>query len=240
MHGYTFDWSVIWRAPYGRMLLDGALTTVQVSLLAWCLAVLVGLLVGIGRVSPRRLPWVLSLGYVQVFRNIPLLLQLFFWYFAAPMLLPEAARDRLNALGADLAWAVAVLGLGLYTASRVAEQVRAGIQAIPAEVCEAALGSGLTAAQAYRHVILPCALRLVIPTLTAEFLTCFKNSALAMTIGVLEVTGAAYQIDSYTYHGLETMTAASAVYLFISASIAWGMSRVESRGRIRGLVARRG
>lgn len=240
MLNYPFDWSVLWREPYGEMLVNGIITTIHLSLLAWCLALTVGVLVGVARVLPSRLSRSIGFSYVQLFRNIPLLLQLFIWYFALPLLLPRAAQTWLYRNVPDLPYFMSVVGLGLYTASRVAEQVRAGLASCPKGLYEAASATGLSTFHTYRYVILPYALRIIIPPFTAEFLTCFKNSALAMTIGVMETTGASYQIDSLTYHGLETTTAASLVYISITLSVVLFMSWVEKRVSVHGMIGRKG
>lgn len=233
---YTFDWSVLWREPYGELLLNGILTTIHLSLLAWVLALVVGILVGVARVLPNRFTRSAGFSYVQLFRNIPLLLQLFIWYFVLPLLLPRPAQSWLYRNVPDLPYFMSVVGLGLYTASRVAEQVRAGLASCPKGLYEAAAATGLSTFHAYRCVILPYALRIIIPPFTAEFLTCFKNSSLAMTIGVMETTGASYQIDSLTYHGLETTTAASLVYLSITLSVVLFMSWIEKRVWVHGMI----
>jgi len=239
MLNYNFDWSVLWRKPYGELLLNGIFTTIHLSLLAWGLALVVGVLVGVFRVLPNRLTRFVGFSYVQLFRNIPLLLQFFIWYFVLPLLLPRPAQIWLYRNVPDLPYLMSVVGLGLYTASRVAEQVRAGLASCPSGLYEAASATGLSTFHAYRYVILPYAVRIIIPPFTAEFLTCFKNSALAMTIGVMETTGASYQIDSLTYHGLETTTAASLVYISITLCVVLFMSWIEKRVWVHGMIGRR-
>ena len=235
---YTFDWSVLWQQPYGAMLVQGILTTIHLSLLAWILAMVLGFIVGILRVLHS--PWARLAGtaYVQVFRNTPFLVQLFFWYFAAPLLLPEPSQKWLYDHVPNYSYWAGVLGLGMYTASRVAEQVRSGLSAIPIDLYRAAYSTGLTTPQTYRFVVMPYAFRVIIPPFTTEFLTCFKNSALTMTIGVMEITHTAYYIDSFTWHGLETTTAASLTYLAISGCVVLLMSFVEKRLHIPGLISR--
>ncbi|MBZ4658562.1 MAG: glutamate transporter permease [Desulfacinum sp.] len=237
--GYDFDWGVLWRAPYGHLLMKGVWTTLHLSLGAWILAVLVGLTVGVLRVLPGRGWRLLGAAYVEVFRNTPLLVHLFFWYFAAPLLLGPA-QVRLYDYVEDYGYFAGILGLGTYTASRVAEQFRAAFLSIPPDQYHAAYATGLRTAQVYRYVIVPYAFRLILPAFTTEFLTCFKNSALTMTIGVMETTHAAYYIDSFTWHGLETTTAASLVYLTISGAVIGSMGLFEKRLRIHGMIARSG
>jgi len=236
---YDFDWSVLWREPYGAMVVKGILTTIHLSLLAWALAVILGVTVGVMRTQPWRPARLAGAAYVQVFRNIPFLVHLFFWYYAAPLLLPRAGQEWLYDNVPDYAYWAAVAGLGAYTASRVAEQFRSAFFAIPRDQYRAAYASGLTTFQTYRLVIVPYGFRLILPTFTTEFLTCFKNSALAMTIGVMEITHTAYYIDSFTWHGLETTTAASLVYLSLAWTVICLMRLVERRMRIPGLIARK-
>lgn len=230
---YTFDWSVLWREPYGSWMVQGILNTLKLGALSWFIALAVGTGVAVGRTVPSRAMRLAAAAYVEIFRNIPLLVQLFFWYYGVPMLFgPRIVRLP------NLEYYAAVLGLGLYTASRVAEHLRSGLGSVASGQRAAALSSGMTQFQAYRYVVVPIALRLMIPPLTTEFLTVFKNSSVAMTIGVLETSGAAYHIESYTFHGFETITGAMAVYLAIGLGVVGLMARVESRFRIRGLVAR--
>ncbi|CCK79200.1 amino acid ABC transporter permease [Desulfobacula toluolica] len=240
MLNYTFDWSVLWCQPYGAMMIKGILTTLGLSLVAWCLALILGICIAACRVYPSKTARVLALGYVLIFRNIPFLVQLFFWYFAAPLLLPRTVQAWVYDTVPDYAFLCGAVGLGMYTASRVAEQFRAGLLAIPEDQYRAAYATGLRPGQVYRYVILPYAFRIIIPAFTTEFLTCFKNSALTMTICVMEITHTAYVIDSFTWHGLETTTAASLCYLAIAQAVALGMWRVEKQLAVPGLIRRRG
>jgi len=133
---------------------------------------------------------------------------------------------------------VAVVALGLYTASRVAEHMRAGFASISPDQYQAVLSTGMTQYQMYRHVIIPYALRIITPPLTTEFLTIFKNSSVAMTIGVAELTFMSYRIDAETFHGLEATTVAMAIYLVLGLTVVRVMSIVENRFKIPGMVGR--
>jgi len=239
MFSYEFDWSVLWKHPYGEWMLNGIWTTVHLSLLAWCIAVMLGLMVAVFRVLPNRTTRFIGGFYVEVIRNTPYLVQLFFWYFAFPTILPEATEKWIYNNVPDLPYWTGVVCLGIYTASRVGEQVRAGMLSIPPDQYQAAFSTGLTTYQTYRYVIIPYAIRIIIPPFTTEFLTCFKNSALTMTIGVLETTGASYLIDSYTWHGLETTTAATVVYIVLTLSVVVFMAWVERKIYIPGMIARK-
>jgi glutamate/aspartate transport system permease protein len=175
--------------------------------------------------------------YVTIFRNVPLLVQLFLWYFVFPELLPEDAGMWVKrGLWLPEFWTAAVC-LGLYTASRVAEQVRAGVNAIGQGQQYAAMAMGLTPAQVYRYVLLPVSFRIIIPPLTSDFLGVFKNSSLALTIGVLELTAMTRQIEEYSYAGFEAFTAATVLYIGVTAIVMAAMRVVEARVRIPGMIS---
>jgi glutamate/aspartate transport system permease protein len=237
MLAYQFDWSVLWREPYGMWILQGLWMTIQVGLIAWVIALSVGVAVGTMRVSPWSSLRFLGTIYVEVFRNIPFLVQLFFWFYAGPMLFGKTIQFKINAIS-GLNYYAAIVGLGLYTASRVAEHVRAGFASVGQGQYQAVLSTGMTVFQMYRHVIIPHALRLIIPPLTTEFLTIFKNSSVAMTIGVFETTFVSYKIDTETFHGLEATTGAMAVYLVLGMVVVKVMNVLENKLRIPGLIHR--
>lgn len=175
--------------------------------------------------------------YVTIFRNIPLLVQLFLWYFVFPEVIPDdAGRWVKRELPMPEYW-TAVVGLGLYTASRVCEQVRAGVNAIGQGQHYAAMAMGLTPVQVYRYVLLPVAYRIIIPPLTSDFLGIFKNSSLALTIGVLELTAMTRQIEEYSYAGFEAFTAATVLYIVVTAIVMAGMRVVEGRVAIPGMIS---
>ena len=234
---YKFDWGVLWRQPYGEWLLQGLWLTIQIGALAWLIALSLGILFGTFR-SVRFWPLrILGALYVEVFRNIPFLVQLFFWFYAGPMLLGKTLQFKINQIS-GLNYYIAIFGLGLYTASRVAEHVRAGFASIGHGQYDAVLSTGMTRLQMYWYVMIPHALRLIIPPLTTEFLTIFKNSAVAMTIGVAETTFMSYKIDEQTFHGLEATTGAMAIYLVLGMTVVKLMDFIEARFRIPGLMSR--
>src|SRR6266567_6754867 len=202
---YHFNWSVLWSGQSGAWLVQGLVTTVELSVLAWLLAVILGIISGALRtVSIPPLRWPAAF-YVEFFRNVPLLVWMFFWYFAVPPLLPDRPREWLNEHSLEF-WA-AVVALGVYSGARFSEVLRSGIQAIPKTQMEASIASGLTVFQAYRYVILPIALRLIIPPATSESLNLLKNSSLALTISVAELTFQTRQIETYTAKAIEALTA---------------------------------
>jgi glutamate/aspartate transport system permease protein len=234
---YDFDWGVLWREPYGVWLLKGLWLTIKIGFLGWIIALLLGIVIGTLRVTPWKLFRYFSTAYTEVFRNIPFLVQLFFWYYAGPMMFGEHLGRQINQI-MGLNYYVAILALGLYTASRVAEHMRAGFASISRDQYQAALSTGMTHAQMYRYVIIPYALRIIIPPLTTEFLTIFKNSSVAMTIGVAELTFMSYRIDAETFHGLEATTGAMFIYLFLGLTVVRIMGFIEARFRIPGMVGR--
>jgi glutamate/aspartate transport system permease protein len=132
----------------------------------------------------------------------------------------------------------AILALGLYTASRVAEHMRAGFASISRDQYQAVLSTGMTQYKMYRYVIIPYALRIIIPPLTTEFLTIFKNSSIAMTIGVAELTFMSYRIDAETFHGLEATTGAMFIYLVLGLTVVRFMGIIESKFKIPGMIGR--
>ncbi|MBI2540058.1 MAG: amino acid ABC transporter permease [Deltaproteobacteria bacterium] len=233
---YQFDWSVLWTGQSGQWLLQGLVMTLEISALAWLLAGALGILSG----ALRTVPWAplraaASL-YVEFFRNVPLLVWMFFWYFGVPPLLPRSLQDWLYNHSAEF-WA-GMLALGVYHGARFSEVIRSGIQAIPKTQFEAALSTGLTTMQTYRYVIIPVALRLIIPPVTNESLNLLKNSSVALTISVAELTFQTRQIETYTAKAFEALTAGTVIYLILCLAIAAVMARVERRCAIPGMIAR--
>jgi polar amino acid transport system permease protein len=235
---YQFKWSVLWSGQSANWLLQGLITTLELSALAWLLAICLGILAGALRTvsfTPLRAAAVF---YVEFFRNVPLLVWMFFWYFGVPPLLPRFVQEWLFNHGAEF-WA-AVIALGVYTGARMSEVIRAGILAIPKTQFEASLAMGLTVGQAYRLIILPIALRLIVPPMTNESLNLLKNSSVALTISVAELTFQTRQVETYTAKAIEALTAGTLIYLVLCLGIATIMSRIERRFAIPGLIARVG
>lgn len=203
--------------------------TVSVSLLALILALVVGAVVGTLRTLPNS-PWVVRLGnaWVELFRNIPLLVQIFLWYHVLPALFP--------ALKAVPGFVLVVLGLGLFTSARIAEQVRSGIQALPRGQRYAGMALGLTMPQYYRYVLLPMAFRIIVPPLTSEMMNIFKNSSVAFAVSVAELTMFAMQAQEETSRGIEVYLAVTGLYVVSAFAINRIMAFVEKRSRIPGYV----
>jgi His/Glu/Gln/Arg/opine family amino acid ABC transporter permease subunit len=235
---YQFKWSVLWSGESGSWLLQGVLTTLGISVLAWVLAVSLGILSGAMRTVPWKPVRALATFYVEFFRNVPLLVWMFFWYFGVPPLLPRGAQDWLFNHSAEF-WA-GMFALGVYHGARMSEVIRAGILSIPRTQFEASVAMGLTTFQAYRLVIVPIALRLIVPPATNESLNLLKNSSVALTISVAELTFQTRQIETYTAKAIEALTAGTLIYLVLCVGIAAIMARVERRFAIPGLIARGG
>jgi len=235
---YQFKWSVLWSGQSGVWLLQGLITTVEISALAWVLAAALGILSGALRTVPWKPARALATFYVEFFRNVPLLVWMFFWYFGVPPLLPRAVQDWIFNHGAEF-WA-GMFALGVYHGARMSEVIRSGIQAIPRTQFEASVAIGLTTFKAYRLVIVPIALRLIVPPATSESLNLLKNSSVALTISVAELTFQTRQIETYTAKAIEALTAGTVIYLVLCVGIAAIMARVERRFAIPGLIARGG
>lgn len=213
---YHWDWSVLVHAPYDVWLVTGLWTTVTLSVLAWLLALICGLVVGIGRSAGGAVLGKMAALYVSVFRNIPLLLQMFVWFFVVPELVPEPIGTWLKRGLPNPEFWTAVVALGIYTSGRLAEIFRSGIDAIPSGQKRAALAAGMKWSQMMRYVILPQATRIVLPPLTSEFFSIVKNSSIALTIGVLELTAQSRRIEDATFQGFEAFGAATLFYLLVA------------------------
>jgi glutamate/aspartate transport system permease protein len=222
---------------YLSWLVTGLGWTVSVSLCSWLIALLLGFLVGTLRTAPTR--WVARVcnAYVELFRNVPLLVQMFLWFFVFPELLPPKLSLWVKQEMPAKEFLTATICLGLFTSARIAEQVRAGIQSLPRGQRHAGLAMGFTLPQTYRYVLLPMAFRIIIPPLTSEFMNVFKNSSVAFAIGVLELTFQARQMQEDSEQGIETYLAVTLLY-FICAYVAHrGMSWIEKRTRVPGYIA---
>ena len=211
---------------YAEWLLSGIKVTFELSLVSIVLSFLLGLLIAVmrmSRVGPVR--W-FAHAYLEFFRNTPLLVQIFFWYFGSYKILPKVFNDWLNTTNFE--FAAAVIALTIYTSAFIAEDIRSGVRSIPKEQMEAARSSGFSYLRSMQYIILPQAVRLTIPPLINQFLNLTKNSSLAMTIGVMELTYQARQVESYTFKGFEAFTAATLVYVVISMIIT-GMVTLYSK-----------
>lgn len=231
---YDWRWSIFLQPTlsgtmsYAELLLRGAGVTVAAAILAWAIALGLGSVIGVLRTVPVRGLNTAARVYVEVFRNIPLLLQLFLWYFVLPELVPESIGTWLKTLP-FASFYVAFIGLGFYTAARVAEQIRSGILAIPQGQTNAALALGMTLPQVYRHVLVPRAYVTMLPTLTSEGLAIMKNTSVALTIGLAELTAQARAMQEYTFQVFEAFTAATLMYFALNVVVVQFARFLESR-----------
>jgi putative glutamine transport system permease protein len=203
------------------ILLQGFLITLQVAALAWLLAMALGVIIAVMRVTPSRPLRFLGAAYVEFVRNVPLLLLIFFLYFALP------------SLGVQISgfWSGA-LGLGVYTAAFIAEAIRSGISAVPRGQLEAGLASGLGYLQAMRHIVLPQAIRATIPPLGNQSINLIKNSALVATVSVFDVLGTASLIGDRTFAYTEALLGAACLYLLVTLPSAAVVNGLERRLRV--------
>ena len=238
---YNWNWGIFWQlSPDGRgtyldTLIAGLGWTLATALSAWIIALILGVIVGVIRTTPVRGLRIVGDAWVELFRNVPLLVQMFLWFFVVPELLPTSIGTWLKQLPHS-AFYTAVVCLGLYTSARVAEQTRAGIQSLAGGQRMAGIALGLTLPQTYRFVLLPMALRIVLPPLTSEFLNVIKNSAVALTIGLVELTASARSIQEFSFQVFEAFTAATLIYMALNLVVVTGMRWIEKRVAIPGLI----
>ena len=202
--------------------------TISVSLLALLVALVLGSIMGILRTAPHRGLVLLGNAWTELFRNIPLLVQIFLWYHVVPSLVPP--------LRGVPSFILVVLGLGLFTSARISEQVKAGIQSLPRGQRMAGLAMGFTLPQTYRYVILPMAFRIVIPPLTSESMNIVKNSAVAFAVSISELTLFALQAQEETSRGIEIYLAVTGLYFITAFAINRVMLFVENRVRVPGMI----
>jgi glutamate/aspartate transport system permease protein len=226
---YRWDWSVLIKEPFVDWLWSGVLLTLSISLLSWAIALTIGIVIGTARSAPSRTARLVAGIYIDVFRSVPPLVQLFLWYFVFPEVVPDSIGLWLKR---DLPYpeiVTAVLAIGLFAGARVAEQVRAGIDAVGAPLLPAALATGLRPLQAFRLIALPLGLRAIVGPLTSEFLITIKLSSLSLTIGVLELTAQSRHVENYTFQGFEAFTFATIGYLVIGLSATGLMRLIDNR-----------
>lgn len=238
---YTFNWRIYWETSpdgvhtYFSLLMSGLGWTLATALTAWVMALILGAFVGTVRTMPVKWAVVVGNAYVELFRNIPLLVQMFLWFFVMPELLPKAMGTWVKQLP-NASFVTAVLCLGFFTSARVAEQVRAGINSLPRGQRMAATAMGLTNPQAYRYVVLPQAFRIILPPLTSEFINIIKNSAVALVINLVELTQQARSMAEFSFKVFEAFAAATLIYLLVNAVVVLLMRFIEKKVAIPGLI----
>ena len=230
----SWDWKVFLQddgsgRTYLQWMFDAWGWTLAVAGVSWVVAMVFGVFFGTLRTLPNS-PLLSRLAnvWVELFRNVPLLVQIFIWYFVVPKIFP--AMKELPS------FVLVVFALGFFTSSRIAEQVRAGIQALPRGQSYAGMAMGFTTAQTYRYVILPMAFRIILPPLTSESMNLLKNSSVAFAVSIAELTMFAMQVQEETSRGVEVYLAVTALYAVSAFSVNRIMSFVEKKVQIPGYV----
>jgi glutamate/aspartate transport system permease protein len=239
---YNWNWHIFLEpAPNGTgtyldMLLSGLVLTIETAICAWIIALVTGSIVGVLRTLPSKTASWVGFCYVEFFRNMPLLVQLFLWFFVLPELLPRSAGLWMKQMS-NAPFYTAAIGVGLFMSARVAVQLEAGVNSMPRGQKMAATALGLTTAQTYRYVLLPMAYRIVLPPLTSEFLSTIKNTSVAITIGLIELTGQARAMQEFSFQVFEAFTGATVLYLLINIVVVIGMRFVERAVAVPGYIS---
>lgn len=240
---YDWSWSVFFDVStngvdtYLKTILIGMGWTLALAITAGVISFFTGTLVAILRTAPSKLLNAVGATYVEIFRNIPLLVQMFLWYFVLPELLPVSLGSAMKQMAQPWGQFIpALLCLTFYSTARLGETIRAGIRSLPGGQKAAGTAIGLTPFQLYRHVIMPQALRIVIPPLTSEIMGIIKYSSVALTIGLLELTGQARAMQEFTFHIFEAFSAATIGYLVINGCVVLSMRQVERHFALPGMI----
>ena len=230
----NWDWKVFLNddgsgRTYLQWMFDAWGWTLAVAGASWVVAMVVGLLFGTLRTLPNS-PVLTKVAnaWVELFRNIPLLVQIFIWYFVIPKIFPPMKEVP--------GFVLVVFALGFFTSARIAEQVRAGVQALPRGQRYAGMAMGFTTAQTYRYVILPMALRMIIPPLTSESMNLLKNSSVAFAVSIAELTMFAMQAQEETSRGIEIYLAVTVLYAMSAFAVNRIFALIEKKAQIPGFV----
>ena len=229
----SWDWQVFFQdtgggQTYFNWMMSAWGWTLLVSGCALVVALVFGSLMGILRTTPVKAFVWLGNAWTELFRNIPLLVQIFLWYHVIPSLFkPLQAVPDIVAV---------VIALGFFTSARISEQVKAGIQALPRGQRYAGLAVGLTLPQTYRYVLLPMAFRIVIPPLTSESMNIVKNSSVAFAVSITELTFFAMQAQEETARGVEIYLAVTFLYFISAFAVNRVAAVIEKRVRVPGMI----
>ena len=230
----NWDWKVFLNddgsgRTYLQWMFDAWGWTLAVAGASWVVAMVVGLMFGTLRTLPNS-PVLsrIANAWVELFRNIPLLVQIFIWYFVIPKIFPSMKEIP--------GFVLVVFALGFFTSARIAEQVRAGVQALPRGQRYAGMAMGFTTAQTYRYVILPMALRIIIPPMTSESMNLLKNSSVAFAVSIAELTMFAMQAQEETSRGIEIYLAVTVLYAVSAFAINRIFALIEKKAQIPGYV----
>lgn len=227
----NFHLSMLLSGQYHEWLVSGFVMSLKLSALTFVISLPLAIVVALLRLAPFAPLRALGQVYVEAIRNVPLLAHMLFWYFGAPQLLPLAVRSWLYEHNYEAV--SALIALVLYTVAYMAEDIRSGIRSIPKEQLEASRALGFSFLAAMRLVVLPQSLRITVPPLVSQTLNLWKNSSIAMVIGVAELMYQAQQVESATFRGFESFAFATLAYLTISMTItlfsAWYQRRYPVR-----------
>lgn len=221
------DLSVLVRGDYPQLIASGLLTMLELTALTWLLAMILGTLLALARMTGNRLAQAAVATWVEYHQNVPMLVQLFLWYFGIAALLPKGLQLWVNQHGGEFIFATIAIALAM--SAYISEDLRGGIRAIPKSQLEASRALGLSYLQSFRLVVLPQALRIALPTLVNHAVLLFKGTALAMTIGVAELTYVTREIETQTFKTVEIYLFTTVVYLSISLLIMAAGSVAERR-----------
>jgi glutamate/aspartate transport system permease protein len=228
-----WDWQVLLRdngggETYLHWLMSAWGWTCSVAVLSLILALVVGSIIGIMRTVPSKGAVIFGNAWTQLFRNIPLLVQIFLWYHVIPSIFVS--------LRAVPSFVLVVIALGLFTSSRISEQVRAGIQTLPQGQRYAGLAIGLTLPQTYRYVLLPMAYRIIIPPLTSEAMNIFKNTSVAFAVSIAELTMFALQASEETSRFEEIFIPVTFLYFISAYAINRIAALIDKSVRVPGIL----
>jgi polar amino acid transport system permease protein len=224
---YTFDFGALLNNGYPALIWGGLITTLKMTLFAWLLAFSLGSLLAVLRMLNIKVVNYIVITYVAFHRNVPMLVHILLWYFGVAAIMPLEIEGMINHIGSEFFYAT--IAIGLVTAAYVSEDLRSAIRAIPSGQMEASRSLGLSYLRAMRKVILPQAFKISIPTLTNQTLLLFKNTSLAMAIGLIELTGAGREIESATFKTFEIYSVVTVLYLFISLLLMFAGAYLSKR-----------
>ncbi|MFZ5549940.1 MAG: amino acid ABC transporter permease [Pseudomonadota bacterium] len=222
-----FDLGLLTAGPYHEQLVAGFWLSLKLAAITLVLALPLALVVAVLRLTPSRVLQGIGFGFVEAIRNVPLLAHILFWYFGAPEVLPEGIKQWLYR--GNIEAAAAVVALTLYTAAYMSEDIRSGVRSVPREQLEAARALGFGFLPSMRLVVLPQALRITVPPLISQTLSLWKNTSMAMVVGVAEMMYQAQQVESATFRGFEAFAFATAGYLTVSLLISGLATLYEHR-----------
>ncbi|MFH7765186.1 amino acid ABC transporter permease [Acinetobacter sp. BSP-28] len=242
---YSWNWGVLLQSTgvgdttYLNWIVTGLGWLLVIAIVAWSIAMVLGSILGIMRTLPSKTARSIGTAYVTLFRNVPLLIQLFIWFYVVPNFLPAPIKLWwMNDLGANTTALIsASVGLGLFTAARVCEQVRTGIEALPVGQVNAGYAMGFSTSQLYRYVILPQSFRMILPPLSSELTNCVKNTSIASLVGVAEIISQMKTISEYTQNTIEIYTYVTIIFIVINFCLIQAMNMLEKRLRVPGLIA---